>query len=56
MKKSYEAPKAEVVKFEYKDQVVADSTGGGCKYVVTQLGTTPTSCDNPGGSGTTRFM
>ena len=25
MKKAYEAPKAEVVKFEYKDQVVAAS-------------------------------
>ena len=25
MKKTYEAPKAEVVKFEYKDQVVAAS-------------------------------
>lgn len=29
MKKSYEAPLTEVVKFEYKDQVVAAS--GGCK-------------------------
>ncbi len=30
MKKKYEAPTAEAVKFEYKDQVVAAS--GGCQH------------------------
>ena len=30
MKKKYEAPTAETVKFEYKDQVVAASGGSGC--------------------------
>jgi hypothetical protein len=30
MKKEYVAPRAEVVKFEYKDQVVAAS--GGCEW------------------------
>lgn len=31
MKKKYEAPVAEAVKFEYRDQVVAASGGEGCK-------------------------
>lgn len=31
MKKKYEAPTAETVKFEYKDQVVAASGGSGCQ-------------------------
>ncbi|MDO4849558.1 MAG: hypothetical protein Q4B45_07305 [Coriobacteriia bacterium] len=30
MKKKYEAPTAETVKFEYKDQVVAASGGSEC--------------------------
>lgn len=54
MKKSYEAPKAEAVKFEYKDQVVAAS--GGCKYVTTQLGSTQATCDNPTHSGYTNVL
>ncbi len=56
MKKNYQAPMAEVVKFEYKDQVVAASGGTGCKYVVTQTGDTITSCDNPTHSGNTREL
>ena len=32
MKKAYKTPHVEAVKFEYKDQVVANSGGGQCKY------------------------
>lgn len=35
MKKKYEAPTADAVKFEYKDQVVAASGGGQCKATYT---------------------
>ena len=30
MKKIYETPSVEVVKFQYRDQVVAESTNTGC--------------------------
>lgn len=45
MKKKYEAPTAEAVKFEYKDQVVAASGGSGCpsKYVHEPAG----ACTDP---------
>lgn len=39
MKKSYETPDVEVIKFRYSDQVVADS---GCIVQVTHAG--PNSC------------
>ena len=43
MKKAYETPEVEVVKFQYRDQVVAAS--GNCvgKYENTGIG----GCDNP---------
>ncbi len=37
MKKNYEAPKAEVVKFQYSDQVVA--TSGSCSITNVHHGT-----------------
>lgn len=45
MKKAYETPSVEVVKFEYKDQVVATS---GCTTQKTHVG--DTSCTS--GDGT----
>ena len=33
MKKRYEAPNVEIVKFEYSDQVVAQSTGCDIRYI-----------------------
>lgn len=43
MKKNYETPNVEVVKFQYKDQVVAQS--GGC-VTVTHYPAPGTNCTN----------
>ena len=44
MKKAYETPSVELVKFQYKDQVVAKS---GCTTQKTHVG--DTSCKSEGG-------
>ncbi len=53
MKKAYETPCVEVVKFEYKDQVVATS---GCTTGQGNAHTGTNSCDvwQPGGQFATR--
>ncbi len=53
MKKAYETPSVEVVKFEYRDQVVAQS---GCTTGQGNLDTGKDNCDNwqPGGVYATR--
>ncbi len=43
MKKNYETPNVEVVKFQYKDQVVAQSGGCGPQVVNAPAG----ACQNP---------
>ena len=45
MKKTYETPNVEVVKFEYSDQVVAQSV---CKVQVTHVG--DNNCTSGGGT------
>lgn len=45
VKKSYDNPVAEVVKFEYKDQVVAAS---GCYPIVSNQGTVDEGCKTEG--------
>ncbi len=51
MKKSYVPPSTEVVKFEYKDQVVAAS--GICDYVYYFNGQTTCEGDQTGGYAST---
>ncbi len=49
MKKNYNAPKAEMVKFDYNNQVVASDGGStGCHYVVSnEITKIDTLCINP---------
>lgn len=49
MKKRYETPSVEVVKFQYKDQVVAQS---GCGPISGHTGAT--TCDDWGETGRTK--
>ena len=48
MKKSYETPSVEVVKFQYSEQVVAVSPGNKCITQITNVG--ESSCTSGGGS------
>lgn len=54
MKKTYEAPAAEAVKFEYKDQVVAAS--GACQYISKDTVVLGKECMYPSGHSNTRVM
>jgi hypothetical protein len=56
MKKVYETPSVDVVKFEYKDQVVAAS-GISCTEIYTHTGATETAgCSSPSTPGSQNQM